>query len=129
MVFHNDFPQNSNLHCMTVGSILKESFCTIATVQSVIVVSLIYYINKLYIHIKYIHVQIHIYILMYIYIRTYTYSYTLPTFSAEIVIFERFILPFPEFYKVHLCVLFTISQQQDTIFSHKIHLKLFQKQC
>ena len=66
---------------------------------------------------------------MYIYIRTYTYSYTLPTFSAEIVIFERFILPFPEFYKVHLCVLFTISQQQDTIFSHKIHLKLFQKQC
>ena len=54
--------------------------------------STVYYINKLYMYIKNIHVQIHIYIHMYTYIRTYTYTYTLVTFSAEIVLFRRYIL-------------------------------------
>ena len=60
-----------------------------AIVQSVIVVSSIYYINKLYMYIKIIHLQIHIYAYMYTYIRAYTYTNTLVTFSAEAVIFGK----------------------------------------
>ena len=75
------------------------------------------------------HVQIHIYIHMYTYLHTYTYTYTLVTFSAEIVIFERCILRFPEFHKVPLfAAVSLLPDNHDTIFSHKIHLKLFQKQ-
>ena len=55
-------------------------------------------------YIKNIHVQIHIYIHMYTYISTYTYTYTLVTFYAEIVIFGRCVLRFPEFRKVTLFV-------------------------
>ena len=64
------------------------------------------------------------YIHMYRYIRTYTYTYTLVIFSVEIVIFFQ--------QKFHTVLLFeTISLFHDnrkTIFSHKINLKLFQKQ-
>ena len=129
MFFHSDFPQNSSLHCMLEGWILKGRSCAIANVQSVIVVSWIYYINTLYMYIKNIHVQIHIYIHMYTYIRTYTYTYTLVTFSAEIVLFRRWILRFPEFHNVTLFTAVSLFRDnRETIFSHKIHLNLFQKQ-
>ena len=56
----------------------------------------------------------------------YTYTYTLVTFSAEIVIFERCILLFPEFHKAPLFIAVSLfPDNRDTIFSHKIHLKLF----
>ena len=60
---------------MAEGWILKGGSCAIAIVQSVIVVSLIYYINKLciYIYIYYIYVYIH---KIYMYKYTYTYTYT-----------------------------------------------------
>ena len=66
---------------------------------------------------------------MYTYLlHTYTYTYTLVTFSAEIVIFERCIFRFPKFHKVPLFAAVSLfPNNRDTIFSHKIHLKLFQK--
>ena len=64
-------------------------------------------------HIKNIHVQIYIYIHMYTYIRRYTYTYTLVTFSAEVTLFA---------------VVSLFRGNREIIFSHKIHLKLFQKQ-
>ena len=80
-------------------------------------------------YIKIIQVQIHIYIHMYTYIRTYTYTYTLVTFSAEIAILGRCILLFPVFHKVTLFAAVSLFRDyRETIFSHKIHLKLFQKQ-
>ena len=80
-------------------------------------------------HIKNIHVQIYIYIHMYTYIRRYTYTYTLVTFSSEIVIFGRCILQLPEFHEVTLFAAVSLFRDnRETIFSHKIHLKLFQKQ-
>ena len=100
-----------------------------AIVQSVIVVSSIYYINKLYMYIKIIHVQIHIYAYMYTYIRAYTYTNTLVTFSAEAVIFGKCIWWFPEFHKVTLFAAISLFRDNcETIYSPKIHLKLFQKQ-
>ena len=63
------------------------------------------------------------------YIRTYTYTFTLVTFSAEIVIFRRCILQFPDFPKVRLFAAVSLfHDNRKTIFSHKINLKLFQKQ-
>ena len=44
----------------------------------------------------------YVYIYLYIYKYTHTYLYTLVSFSAEIVIFRRSILRFPEFHKVPL---------------------------
>ena len=76
---------------------------------------------------KNIHVQIHVYIHMYTYISTYTY--TLVTFYAEIVIFGRCVLRFPEFRKVTLFAAVSLFRDnRETIFSDKTHLKLFQKQ-
>ena len=65
---------------------------------------------------------------MYTYIRTYIYTYTLVTFSAEIVIFGRCILRFLEFHKVPLFAAVSLFHgNRETLFSHKINLKLFQK--
>ena len=76
-------------------------------------------------YIKNTHVQIH----MYTYMSTYTYTYTLVTFYAEIVIFGRCVLRFPEFRKVTLFAAVSLFRDnRETISSHKIHLKLFQKQ-
>ena len=66
---------------------------------------------------------------MYTYIHTYKYTYTLVTFSAEIVISERCNFRFPEFHKVRLFAAVSLfHDNRDTIFSHKIHLKLFPTQ-
>ena len=62
-------------------------------------------------------------------IHTYTYAYTLVNFSAEIVIFGRCNLRFPEFHRVPLFAAVSLfPDNRDTIFSHKIGPKLFQKQ-
>ena len=80
-------------------------------------------------YIKIIHAQIHRYTYMYTRIRAYTYTYTLVTFSAEAVIFGKCILRFPEFHKVTLFAAVSLFRDnRETISSHKIHLKLFQKQ-
>ena len=66
---------------------------------------------------------------MYTYLYSYTYTCTLLNFSVEIVIVERYILRFPEFHKVPLFAAVSLfPDNRDTIFSHKVHLKLFQKQ-
>ena len=62
-------------------------------------------------------------------IYVHTLTYTVVTFSAEIVIFGRCILRFPEFHKVPLfAAVLLFEDNRKTIFSHKINLKLFQKQ-
>ena len=56
---------------------------------------------------------------IYKYTCTYTYTFTLVTFSAEIVIFRRCILQFPEFPKVRLFAALSLFHDNlKTIFSH-----------
>ena len=127
---------------MAEGWILKEGPCAIAIVQSVIVFSLIQYMNKLYVCILYyiyiyilyyyiisyyihyvtlyiyiyIHMNIYTYIHMYTYIRIYTYTYTLVIFSVEIVIF--FNRNFTRYYCLQLFHYFTTIRKQS------FHIKL-----
>ena len=61
--------------------------------------------------------------------RIYVHTLTHINFSTEIVIFGRCNLRFPEFHRVPLFAAVSLFPgNRDTIFSHKIDPKLFQKQ-
>ena len=127
-LFNICFSINFNLHCMAEGWILKGGSCAIAIVQSEIVVLLTYYINKLCIHILYIyikytftntHIHTHMYIHTYIHIHIY-----ISNFFCRNSHFRKMYFAISWISQgTTVCSCFTISRQ-----SHKINLKLFQKQ-